>query len=213
MQPNQQQVPEEWQQPQESGPQPPFQSSQDDELTDEITTETTGGTINDTEMADDEVGQDIGEGSLVRWQGTEYIHRDQTALWYVILAVITIILVVVAYVAMRSITFAVLIPVMAATLVLYTKRPPSINDYALSRKGLYINDKLYPYAQFKSFSVISHNNTHSIVLVPRKRFQIGQTIYFPEETGEQLVDMLAARLPMKEGSADFIDRILARLKL
>ncbi|MBC7764177.1 hypothetical protein H7Y29_00515, partial [Microbacteriaceae bacterium] len=54
---------------------------------------------------------------------------------------------------------------------------------------------------------------HSVVLVPRKRFQLGQTIYFPEEVGETLVDMLAARLPMKETAPDLIDRILARLHL
>ena len=45
------------------------------------------------------------------------------------------------------------------------------------------------------------------------RFQLGQNIYFPEESGEKIVDMLAARLPMKEVKPDFIDRILAKLHL
>ena len=52
-----------------------------------------------------------------------------------------------------------------------------------------------------------------MVLTPRKRFQIGQTLYFPEEVGEQLVDMLAERLPMKEVAPDAIDRLLAKLHL
>jgi hypothetical protein len=54
---------------------------------------------------------------------------------------------------------------------------------------------------------------HSAVLVPRKRFQLGQTVYFPTEVGEQLVDMLASRLPMKELEPDALDRLLARLHL
>ena len=76
-----------------------------------------------------------------------------------------------------------------------------------------MDDRLFSYSQFKSFGVIRHDRHHSVVLVPRKRFQIGQTIYFPEEIGEQLVDMLAARLPMKEVKPDFIDRLLEQLRL
>ena len=73
----------------------------------------------------------------------------------------------VAFLFMRSRTFTLLLPVMAATLVIYTRRPPVVNNYTLSRKGLYIDDKLYAYSQFKSFSVVSHNEVHSVVLVPR----------------------------------------------
>jgi hypothetical protein len=60
---------------------------------------------------------------------------------------------------------------------------------------------------------VQHGGHNSIVLVPRKRFQLGQTLYFPDEVGEPLVDMLAARLPMKEAAPDIIDKILTKLHL
>ena len=153
------------------------------------------------------------DATLIRWEAPEHTDHDQGRQWYIIFAVVTLVAVLVAIFLIKSVTFAILIPVMAVALFIYTRRPPEVLQYTLSRKGLYINARLYPYGQFKSFGVLSHTNTHSAVLVPRKRFQIGQTIYFPEEIGEQLVDMLASRLPMKEIEADAIDRLLARLHL
>ena len=151
--------------------------------------------------------------ALIRWQATEYVSHERSAAWYAVLALISLALIAVALFLMQSVTFAILVPVMAAALILYVRRPPALLDYALSRKGIHINDRLYSYEEFRSFGVLSHENVHSVILVPRKRFQLSQTMYFPEEVGEDLVDMLAARLPMQEVKLDAIDHFLARLHL
>jgi len=150
---------------------------------------------------------------LIRWEAPEYAHHERGTGWYVIFGVVTLLLVVAAILIIKSITFAILVPVMAVALFVYTQHAPEVLRYTLSRKGLHINDKLFMYNQFKSFGIVDHNGMHSAVLVPRKRFQLGQTVYFPAEVGEQLVDMLAARLPMKELEPDALDRLLARLHL
>lgn len=150
---------------------------------------------------------------LIRWEAPEYAHHERGTGWYVIFGIVTLILVVAAILIIKSITFAILVPVMAVALFVYTQHAPEVLRYTLSRKGLHINDKLFTYNQFKSFGIVDHNGMHSAVLVPRKRFQLGQTVYFPTEVGEQLVDMLAARLPMKELEPDALDRLLARLHL
>ena len=150
---------------------------------------------------------------LVRWQGPEHLYSERSMVWYAVLALATLIMMAIAYFAFNSLTFTILLPVMAVALGVYAHRPPEIIDYTLTRKGLYVRDRLMLYDQFKSFDVVTINNVHHIALIPRKRFQLGQNIYFPEESGEKIVDMLAARLPMKEVKPDFIDRILAKLHL
>lgn len=150
---------------------------------------------------------------LVQWQAPEYLHRDRSPLWYAILAFITLALVAVAIFVFNSITFAILVPVMAIALVIYVHRPPAIVDYIISRKGLYVNDRLLPYDQFKSFGVVSREDVNYAVMIPRKRFQLGQNVYFPQDIGEKLVDMLAARLPMKEIKPDIVDKLLLKLHL
>lgn len=150
---------------------------------------------------------------LLRWQGTEYTHDARSIKWYIIFGLVAVIAVALAIIVLKSITFAILIPVMVAALLFYVRRPPEVLNYILSRKGLHINDKLFSFDQFKAFGIVTFNGAHSVTLVPRKRFQISQTIYFPEEVGEQLVDMLAERLPMKEIQPDAIDKLLAKLHL
>jgi len=226
MQPDQHQD-EQWQQPQEAPSQAPFQAPADEPIV--APTEADEPVVDSAPAAEPpQPGDDLSpevpaapeaasgpddDAVLVRWEAPEYAEHDRGTGWYIIFGVATLIVIVAAILLMHSITFAILVPVMAVALFIYTRRPPEVLHYTLSRKGLHINDKLFPYAQFKSFGVLTHGTMHSAVLVPRKRFQLGQTLYFPENVGEKLVDMLASRLPMQEVKLDAIDRLLARLHL
>lgn len=211
---------QEWQQPAPSVPGAPYESvpaeeepapEQAEPVADGAQSEEAAESLNDQPPADPRAQE--ADEAVIQWQATEYVQQSRTAVWFVVLAVISLILIAVAIFLMQSISFAILVPVMAAALVIYVRRPPALIDYTVSRKGIHINDRLHTYDEFRSFGVLSHDGTHSIVLVPRKRFQLSQTMYFPEEVGEGLVDMLAARLPMKEVKPDAIDRFLARLRL
>lgn len=210
---------EQWQQPSVSPSSAPYQTvSVADELSEDgRATDSDGAPLDDAPPSSKETlpssATTEDDAALIKWQSTEYVHQDRSIVWYVLLAIVTVVLMIIANVLIKSITFMILLPVMAVTLVIYVRRPPVPNDYFVSRKGIHINDKLYTYDQFRSFGVTNHQGHNSVVLVPRKRFQLGQTIFFPEEVGEKLVDMLAARLPMKEVQPDLIDRILARLHI
>ena len=115
-----------------------------------------GNAAETTPLADQDVTttQPDEDGVILRWQGTERIDREKDTLWFVGLGVVTLILMVVAIFLMQSPTFAILIPVMAAALVIYVRRPPAMIPYTLSTKGIYVNERLYPYSTFKSFGVV-----------------------------------------------------------
>jgi hypothetical protein len=149
----------------------------------------------------------------IHWQAAEYIHREKDHQWFIALALVTVVLIMVAVFFIKSPTFVVLIPVMAAALFVYSRRPPQMLDYTLSRHGLHINDRLFPYGQFKSFGLVQLAGHYTIVLIPTKRFQPAISVNFPEEAGEAIVDMLAARLPMREMHPDLVDRISQKLHL
>lgn len=149
----------------------------------------------------------------VQWQATEYIRHEKNSLWFVVFAVVTLAIMAFAIFVIQSLTFAVLIPVMAVALLTYTQRPPRLINYTLSRKGLHLNDHLYSFAEFKAFGVIRDGAEYSIMLVPVKRFRPGVSVYFPEAVGEELVDMLAARLPMRDLHLDVVDRLIRKLRI
>lgn len=149
----------------------------------------------------------------VHWQATEYVHREKDQMWFVAFGVVALVLVIVAIFIIKSWTFAVLVPVMAVALLVYTRRPPRLLDYTLSHQGLFINDQLYPFSEFKSFSLVHGVDQYLIVLIPTKRFKPAVSLNFPEEAGEAIVDMLAARLPMREVQPDLVDRLIRKLHL
>jgi hypothetical protein len=202
---------QDWQAPRATNSAAPFEAPIDESSPEQVSEQAPDDmpeedSINDRDTADES------DEILVRWEATEHVHLERSAGWFIALALVVIALMALSIV-MKSITFAILIPVMAATLVIYVKRPPQTNSYTLSRKGLHINDKLYTYGQFKSFGIVQKNEHNSVVLIPRQRFQVDQTVYFPDEVGEAVVDMFAARLPMKDIEPDFIDQLLAKLHL
>jgi hypothetical protein len=203
-------IPQDWQQPDTAAPGAPYESVADDAPAPQDEPLDATEPQGDAEV---ETSQAERADAVIEWQATEYVQHDRNASWFMVLAVVTLGLMAIAIFLMQSLSFAVLVPVMAAALVVYVKRPPALINYTVSRKGVHVNDRLHAYEEFRSFGVLSHDDVHAIVLVPRKRFQLSLTLYFPEEVGEGLVDMLAARLPMNEVKQDAVDRFLARLRL
>lgn len=215
MQPNRNDT---WQQPDEQPSQAPYAAVPTEAPVTPIVTMSPDSeplqSIPESPLADDEP-EDMGPAGEqpVQWQATEYIQHDKNGVWFVVFAVVTLGLMAFAIFMIQSLTFAILIPIMAIALLTYTQRPPRLINYSLSRKGLHLNDHLYSFAEFKAFGVIRDGAEYSIMLVPTKRFRPGVSVYFPEAVGEQLVDMLAARLPMRELHLDVVDRLIRKLRI
>jgi len=150
----------------------------------------------------------------VTWTAQEYVHLDKSPLWFVLFVLVVLGLIAVDVFILRSWTFSVLVVVMAVSVVIYSRRPPRTLTYALSgSQGLYVGERLYHYDEFKAFGLIQDDGHHSIMLIPRKRFAPGVSVYFPEEAGERIVDVLGQRLPMEELKLDIIDVVVRKLRL
>jgi len=161
-------------------------------------------------QADD--GQPENPTQPVSWTATEYIHQEKNPVWFIAFGLAVVALIVGA-VFMQAWTFVALIPVMATALFLYTRRPPHLIDYVLSEKGLYINHVLHPFGEFKGFGVIRDGQEYSVMLIPVRRFRPGVSVYFPKESGEAIVDLLGARLPMQELQLDAFDKVVRALRI
>lgn len=150
----------------------------------------------------------------VHWSANETIDAEKGGLWFVALIVIALILIAGDIFLLKEFTFSILVVVMVAVIILYSRRPGKSVDYTLSaEQGLYIGEKLYHFSEFKAFGLIQDQGHHSILLVPVKRFAPGVSVYFPEDVGEKIVDIFGARLPMQEMKLDAIDTIVRKLRL
>ena len=154
------------------------------------------------------------EEAPVTWTAQEYVHLDKSPLWFVLFVIVILGLISIDIFLLKSWTFSALVIVMAVAIIIYTRRPPRAITYALSAKqGLYVGERLYHFDEFKAFGLIRDGEHHSIMLIPTKRFSPGVSVYFPEEAGEQIVDILGQRLPMEELKLDVIDVVVRKLRL
>jgi hypothetical protein len=149
----------------------------------------------------------------IQWQSPEYVQEQRSPWWFIGFWAAAVLLMVLAAFVIRSWSFALLVPAMAAALMIYSHRPPRTLTYILSEKGLYINEKLHPLGEFRSFGVVREESIPSLMLIPVKRFRPGLTVHFPAESGEAIVDMLGSRIPMQDLRLDVFDRVIRRLHL
>ena len=154
------------------------------------------------------------ESPPVTWTAHEYITLEKNGLWYVIFAVLVIGFIMLDVLLLHVWTLSLLVIVIAVAIIVYSRRPPRLIQYALSTKqGLYIGERLYSFDDFKAFGLIRDGEHHSIMLIPTKRFSPGVSVYFPEEAGEKIVDILGSRLPMENLKLDIIDVVVRQLRL
>ncbi len=150
-------------------------------------------------------------GETLEWQASEYVEHEKSAKWFIVLALVTLVLVALAIFLMKNYTFALLLVVMAVAIALWAKRPATEMRYRLDTAGVWVNDKFFALHDFRHFGVLQDGGIYAVTLVPNKRFAPGVTVYFPHDLGEQIVDMLGASLPMEEIQPDWIDKLTRRL--
>lgn len=152
------------------------------------------------------------EQAELTWEASEYIHHSKSPAWFMGYAGIMLVLLAVAYFLTHAWTFVVLVVVMAVAIGVFATRPPRTLHYALTDTGLQIEESRYHYGDFRAFGIIADGGLYSIMLIPTKRFMPAVSIYFAEEDGEHIVDILGSRLPMEELHLDFVDRMMRRLR-
>ncbi len=166
------------------------------------------------EMPSDDQQPDSLADNTIHWSASEYIFQEKNGLWFMAFAILVLGLISLDIFALKTYTFSALIAVMAVAVVVYYRRPPAEISYTLSpQHGLYVGEKLRTFEEFKSFAVISDNGSNYIMLVPTKRFSPALSVYFPTESGEQIVDVLGQILPMEQRKLDAFDYIVRKLRI
>ena len=72
----------------------------------------------------------------------------------------------------------------------------------INEKGITEGKLLHNYADFRAFGIVKEGEHFSAVLIPKKRFGLSVKVFFPEGSGEAIVDQLGAHLPMEEIKQD-----------
>ena len=149
----------------------------------------------------------------ISWEASEYIHHERDTVWFIGFVVVVIAFLALSVFLIKNYFFTALIVVMAATLFVYVRRPPRVVRYTLSQQGLNVGQKFHFFTEFRAFGVVQDGALFSVKLLPTARFGQELTVYFAENDGEEIVDILGTYLPMEDLQLDLVDLLLRRLRL
>ena len=150
----------------------------------------------------------------ISWQASEYVHHKKSALWLIIYALATVLVVVATYVVLNHDIFSVIvIALMASVLAIFAIKQPRSNSYKVDDSGVEINHRQFNYKSFKSFSIMDYGAIESIYLDPLERFMPPISIYFEPKDGEKIANILGGYLPLKQRQPDVFDRVIHRIRL
>lgn len=148
----------------------------------------------------------------VEWTASEYVAHEKGLMWYVALLGGVVALTVVVYLLTKDLIAVVMIGLVAILFAILAARKPRVLHYEVGPQGVSIGGKMYPYADFKSFGVVTQGAFSSIVLMPLKRLMPALSVYYPPEEEQKIVEALSDYLPFAPVTPDFIDRTMFRIR-
>lgn len=159
------------------------------------------------------------------WQAVEFVQHQRQPVWYVYFGLVMAVLIMFGLFNFRqllppvvefapNIFYLSAVILMGIAFLLLSLRPPANIPYSVDiAEGMRIGDHLYPFDNYRSFGVVIEEGIYSLVLTPARRWGLSLVMYFPEEVGEELVDLVGQRLPMEQVKPDAVDRFIRRLRL
>jgi hypothetical protein len=148
----------------------------------------------------------------VNWTASEFVAHEKSTGWYGGLAIAAVIIAAFVYLLTKDKISTTVVVVAALALGVLGARKPRQLRYQLDEAGFSIGQKHYSYEMFRSFSVVPEGAFSSIVFMPLKRFAPVTTLYYPPESEDKILDVLAQRLPFEDHKADAVDSLMRRIR-
>ncbi len=148
----------------------------------------------------------------ITWTASEFVAHTKTGGWYAILGGGAVVVAAVIYLLTKDMVTSGMVVIVAILFGIMAARKPRELSYVVNEEGVHVGDKFYPYANFKSFSVIQEEGLESIWFMPLQRFMPGLSIYFAPTDGDRIVEALADFLPFEPRKIDPIDKLMHKIR-
>lgn len=170
-------------------------------------------TLNQTNKKNNESRNPFDE-AVISWESPEYIQHEKGIFWYLIAIACALILCVYA-IFTANWTLLVALIVLAAVYYRIHGYPPKNVKIKISRVGIKINSKEYPYQNIDSFWIIYNPpSTKTLNLKSNSRLLPDIAIQLGDQDPSEIREYLASQIREKEGREElFIDSLIRILKL
>jgi hypothetical protein len=144
----------------------------------------------------------------ISWEAFEHPHIEKKSDWYWALGIVALVGAGVS-IFFGNILFALVIALSATLMGVVSSRQPSIVPYAITPRGMRIDDRLYPYATLASFCIDEESPAGpQLLLKSSGMLRPLLIIPLPEEAVEEIDTILAERLPEEHLEESLSHRLL-----
>ncbi len=148
----------------------------------------------------------------ILWEAYEHHHDEKHSDWFWILGIMTLASAV-ASILLGNTLLGVLILIAGAVIAILATREPKIISYAVTQRGIRIDDRLYPYTTLDSFYIDEDAQFGPQLLIKsEKMFMPLLILPLPEDAQEDIEDIIAGRLPEEHIEEPFAHKLLEFFK-
>ncbi len=144
----------------------------------------------------------------ITWEAPEHHHIEKTTDWYWILGIIAIACSAGA-IMLGNFLFGILILLAASTMTLLSMREPDIIPFAVTVRGVRVDNELFPYSTLESFYIDEDHERGPQLLVKSKRFFMPLIIMpIPEDNIDDIESIIETRLLEEHLEEPFANKLL-----
>ncbi|MEN9920849.1 MAG: hypothetical protein RL538_742 [Candidatus Parcubacteria bacterium] len=130
----------------------------------------------------------------VSWEAPQHHHVEKGNDWFFALAIIVIALIVVA-ILLDNVLFALLIGIAGGVLAMSAAKRPAIVPYAVTVRGVKVEDELFPFSTLVSFHIDEEDTRGPQLLVKTNRRSVPLLVLpLPPEHIDDIESILKERL-------------------
>jgi hypothetical protein len=121
----------------------------------------------------------------IQWSGYEHQPLEKSSDWFWALGIVAV-AAAAASIILGNILFGILILAAATAISILARRDAKLTTFSLSKKGLFIDDVLYPVDHLKGFWINEHDED-SVLLIDTPRFMTPDLVIPLEGVNEAAV--------------------------
>jgi hypothetical protein len=145
------------------------------------------------------------------WQAPEFEKKEKTNSWFIIPAIITIILGIIALIT-ENFLFLILILLTFFVFYVYAKKEPKIIKFKINEKGIHIDDKIYLFESLRSFWIFYDPPIEKDISFKSKKATFPYIrIPIAEQNPSEIRKYLLKFLPEKKHKESLIDIWMRRI--
>jgi hypothetical protein len=148
----------------------------------------------------------------IAWRSTEFISKEKPKSWYVLLALVAIVLAGIIYGLTRDIFSTVIVVVLAIIFGGYAGLRPRTIDYVISSDGISVGKRHFKYDEFRSFSVNEDESEPFAQLLPHKKFMVPVALRFEAKDADKIIKVLGDYLALEDRKSDWVDKIIYKIR-